>query len=187
MSRANRLPRPLSHSQVNPALKYVQTPHPQSARMLISWEQSRGVYITPPRADLLSAELLLSQPAVNTVAFAKSFHVLIPRICETNLFIFSFCSSPRMLLSQFVLLVSLAPAPTQFPTVPFPRSSSSTPREPRWTDFHGPSLPVFSPDFHGFLVPFCVAEFTVPALELPGSQASPSVLSSFVDSHEKNH
>ena len=59
---ADRLPRP--HPQfLAPALKFVQTPHLQSAVMLISCTQSRGVYKGTARADF-SAELLLTQPAV---------------------------------------------------------------------------------------------------------------------------
>ena len=59
---ADRLPRP--HPQfLVPALKFVQTPHLQSAVMLISCTQSRGVYKGTARADF-SAELLLTQPVV---------------------------------------------------------------------------------------------------------------------------
>ena len=61
---ADRLPCPHPQFQGFPALKFVQTLHLQSAEMLISCTQSRGVYKGTARADF-SAELLLTQPAVN--------------------------------------------------------------------------------------------------------------------------
>ena len=65
---ADRLPRP--HPQfLVPALKFVQTPHLQSAVMLISCTQSRGVYKGTARADFRAELLLTHQWVKSSVTF----------------------------------------------------------------------------------------------------------------------
>ena len=104
----NKPPSPLSP---NPALKHVQTPHPQSAGMLISWEQSRGVYKTPMKADF-SAELLLTQPAVNTGALSTFLDFNIGHVELMSIFFFFYFPSVCLAV---VLPVSQAAAPALSP------------------------------------------------------------------------
>ena len=142
---ASKLPRPLSRSQ---ALKHVQTPSRQSARIRISWTQSLGVYKSTPRADF-SAELLLTQPAVNPVLWFRS------RINEQTIFLIVYCLFSR---SRLPVLTS-PPAPVRIPV--FDHSPVPTAALPR---FHGSSQNL--PRFHG-----------LPCWVVPRSLHSSSALS----------
>ena len=129
---ADRLPRPHPQFLGFPALKFVQTPHLQSAVMLISCTQSRGVYKGTARADF-SAELLLTQPTVNRVFWFRSL-ALIPTI---------------FLIVYLFVLPCVLPQPPPCARISSSSSPDSCPQPLTCShgSFHGST--VFPAQFHG--------------------------------------
>ena len=122
---ADRRPRPHPQFQGFPALKFVQTPHLQSAEMLISCMQSRGVYKGTARADF-SAELLLTQPAVKLAI--KEF---VLAVLSRSIFLIIYFFLPCVLPQSFSLCVPQSSAPARFPTSHLPHGLPPTaPRIP---------------------------------------------------------
>ena len=117
---ADRLPRPRPQFQGFPALKFVQTPHLQSAEMLISCTQSHGVYKGTARADF-SAELLLTQPAVKSNIFGFAPSRLYQLFSNRLLVCFTLCSPAAASLCSHILQLQsgfLSPATHLFPPSP---------------------------------------------------------------------
>ena len=165
---ADRLPRPHPQFPENPALKFVQTPHPQSAGMLISWLQSCGVYKAPPKADF-SAELLLTQPAVNQVLWFRAL-ALRKSYFSNCLLLFFPCVLPQP--SPYVLQSGFWNSTTHL----FPQQSSHGSTDPPVIS-HGST--VFLLSFHGPCIPrpSALEDSTVPPS--PPTPHSPRSRSTF--------
>ena len=177
---ADRLPRP--HPQfLVPALKFVQTPHLQSAVMLISSTQSRGVYKGTARADF-SAELLLTHQWVkSSFTFRLSWDLkLKPKLKRRNkLFkvIIPCCASccPFLPSTSTDATASRVPSPdpAQLPRLRVPVSTAppNLPAVPRTPPLH--STVPGTPAAHLAIPTVCVASWSrrIPASRPPTAHA----------------